>query len=432
MPITRDLKPKPVLFLLDHPVVKEEESGNAYSEYCSVTLKQALLGAAASFNKNSNDKFHLGVNEVCYTYLSSSRPITGDSDWKTSIVNKKNIPAGETYHQCEWLKDVWVSPKVWKSIQETIEQIKAVQPKLIICAGKWSFLFFATFSANPIEQLATIAGTKTTFKRQIYFGGLNKFRASLLTTHSFFELPPKVLIPIYNPQSHWVIRDRVEIIKRDYLRVAKIYRRLCLGETVEDILTNKRKYIIGTELPVVLEWLNKLLSKLEKEPTKVVFDVETRHSGIDCIGVGYEAGEALTIPFTELYYEDVTEAGVFAWTHKTVDKKKQEVYIEMPVGSKVIKYRHFWNVEDEVEVMFLLQKVMLHPNCLMVHQNGLYDCQFYFRQWKLKLDTFADTLIQHHVLYNYMEKNLAFLASLYVGDYCYYKDEITGEKGTRV
>lgn len=123
MPITRDLRTKPVLFLLDHPVVKEEDSGNAYSEYCSTTLKQALLGAAASFNKN-NDKFHLGVNEVCYTYLSSSRPVTGDSDWKTSIVNKKNLPAGETYHQCEWLKDVWVSPKVWKSIQETIEQIK--------------------------------------------------------------------------------------------------------------------------------------------------------------------------------------------------------------------------------------------------------------------------------------------------------------------
>jgi DNA polymerase I - 3''-5'' exonuclease and polymerase domains len=424
MPITRELKPRPVLFLLDHPVVKEEESGNSYSEYCSTTLKQALLGAAASFNKNSNDKFHLGVNEVCYTYLSSSRPVTGDSDWKTSIVNKKNIPAGETYHQCEWLKDVWVSPKVWKAIQETIAQIKAVQPKLIICAGKWSFLFFATFSANPTEQLATIAGTKTTFKRQIYFGGLNKFRASLLTTHSFFELPPTVLIPIYNPQSHWVIRDKVEIIKRDYTRVAKIYRRLCLGETVEDILTNRRKYLIGTELVTVKAWLLNLFIKLEKEPTKVVFDVETRQQGIDCIGVGYEAGEALTIPFTELYYEEVTEAGVFAYTHKTEDKKKQEVYLEMPVGSKVIKYRHFWSIEDEVDIMFLLQKVMLHPNCQHVGQNYLYDCQFYYRQWKLKIDAYADTMIQHHVLYNYLQKDLALLASMYVGDFVYWKDEI--------
>lgn len=425
MPITRDLKQKPALFLLDHPVVKEEESGNAYSEYCSTTLKQALLGAAASFNKNSNDKFHLGVNEVCYTYLSSSRPVTGDADWKTSIVNKKNIPAGETYHQCEWLKDVWVSPKVWKNIQETIEQIKAVQPKLIICAGKWSFLFFATFSANPTEQLATIAGTKTTFKRQIYFGGLNKFRASLLTTHSFLELPPNVLIPIYNPQSHWVIRDKVEIIKRDYTRVAKIYRRLCLGETVEEILTNKRKYIIGTELSIVTDWLSKLLAKLEKEPTKVVFDIETKFKTIDSIGLCYEAGESLTIPFIELY-EETALNNERAFFYKTIEGKRTLIEDVTPEGTVLTKHRWYWDIEDEVNLLYLLHKVMLHPNCLHVGQNYLFDSQFYYRQWKLKINAFADTMIMNHVLFNYMPKDLQVLASMMVGDYVAWKSEIDG------
>lgn len=424
MPITRELKSRPVLFLLDHPVVNEEKSGNAYSEYCSTKLKQDLLGAAASFNKNSEQKFHLGVTEVCYTYLSSTRPISGDNDWKTSIVSKKNIPAGETYHQCEWLKDIWVSPKVWESIQDTIEQIKAVQPKLIICAGKWSFLFFATFSTNPTEQLATIAKTKSTFKKQIFFGGLNKFRASLLTTHSYFELPTTVLIPIYNPQSNWVILDKKEIVARDYTRVAKIYRRMCLGESPKDILTNKRKYTLGTDLSIVKVWLSKLLLKIEKEPTKVIFDVETRQQGIDCIGLCYEAGEGFTIPFTELYFEEVKEAGSFAWATKTVKGKKQEVYVEMSVGSRVVKYRHFWDINDEIEVMFLLQKVMLHPNCLHVGQNYIYDCLQYYNQWRLKIHGFADLMIQHHVLYNYMQKDLALLASLYVGDFVQWKQEL--------
>jgi hypothetical protein len=423
MSIIRSYTPRDVMVLSDYPLTREEESGIPYSEQSSTQLKDALIAAAVQEHKKKEVKYNLGLSEVCFTYMATKRPGKGDSDWLKSIVSKKNIPEGEEYIQCEWLKDVWVSKEVWKHIQNTIWQIKQVQPKLIVCAGKWSLLFFASLYTDPTAQLATIAGTKTTVKKQVYFGGLNKYRASLLTLHSTFEIPTTVVIPILTPAYHWLVRDKALIIKSDYARVAYIYGRLMVGVTPDTVLTSKRTHDIGDTKEKVVNYLTSLLGLLDTAPTKVAMDVETRQKGIDCIGICSSPLYSFTIPITDRYYEVLTEPTI-ATVNKTVNGKKTEVLEEVPAGTNVTKYRHYWSIEDEVEIMVLLQKVMLHPNCLPVHQNGNYDEQFYFREWKLRIRTKQDTMIQHHVLYNYMQKDLALLASMYCSDFVYWKGEI--------
>ena len=373
----------------------------------------------------------LGVDHVCYTYLSLNRPSEGDSDWTKSVVSKKSIPAGEeeAYVQCEWLKDTWVSSAVWKELQDCLEQIKQVQPKLIVIGGKWALFFLATLLDGSETPLTTIARTKTTFKRKIFFGELNKYRASLLKPFSCLQLPEAVVIPILNPAFGWVVPDKERIMKKDYERVAEVYRRLKDDVSVGSLLEQKqelnilyRNYTTHSSIIAPETILFNLLKVLDKAPTKVCFDVETRNGTIDCIGFAWKDNEGFTIPFTYLstYINEVEETVWYKDHWETV-----------PAGQEITLDKNYWSLEEEAEILHLLHKVMLHPNCLHVGQNYMYDCQMYYREWGLNLVAAEDTMIKHHVLYNYMQKDLALLASMYVNSYTMWKGEISGDNETR-
>lgn len=421
MPIVRDNTKKDVMFIGDYPLVHEQESGRAYSESSSTELKDQIAKAAILESKGKEHRLFLSSEEICYSYLSTERPAADDSDWKASIVSKRMIPEGETYYQIPYLKDVWVSKRVGQQLNELIKQIKEVQPKLVIIGGKWSLFFLASLYAAPDTQLVTIAGTKNTPKKKQYFGGLNKYRSSLLCFHSAYELPDTVLLPILTPSFQWIVKEKQEIINKDYAKIAQINRFLQGGHTPTTVLTPRRVNLVGETLEGCLEYLQGLLLVLDTEPTLVALDVETRQKGIDCLGICYKENESFTIPFTEMY-EDVSKEGEAIC--KVVNYKEQ--YIANTIGMPVMRHRHTWTVEEEIQIMYWLFKVLLHPNLQMVAQNGLYDCQFFAKQWNINLYTHTDTMIQAHVLYNYLAKDLATLASIYCWDYTYWKDEING------
>lgn len=458
MAIKRDSTQKDIMYITDFPLAEEAASKQSYSTFSHKQLQRHLEEASSFINRFTalklllgdeaeplkhlpkpkfiekyNEHFKgkvlpntakLGVAHVCYTYLSLQRPAEGDSDWTKSVVSKKSIPTGEeeTYFQCEWLKDTWVSPAVWKELQACLEQIRQVQPKLIIIGGKWALFFLATLLDGSESQLTTIARTKTTFKRKIFFGELNKYRASLLKSFEALQLPESVVIPILNPAFGWVVPDKERIMKKDYERVAGVYRRLKDGESVGSLLEQKQELRILDNKTVIMIVLNELKLILDKEPTKVCFDVETRNGTIDCIGLAYQDNIGYTIPFTylETYINDKEET---VW-----HKDHWEV---VPVGQEITIDKSYWSLEEEASILHLLHEVMLHPNCLHVGQNYLYDCQMYYREWGLNLTATEDTLIKHHVLYNYMQKDLALLASMYVSSYTMWKGEISGDNETR-
>jgi DNA polymerase I-like protein with 3'-5' exonuclease and polymerase domains len=466
MLLTRDNQQRDILYLTDFPLAEESASKQPFSTFSHKQLQRHLDEASSFINRFAalqmlygkdaeplkhlpktkfieryNEDFKgkilpntakLGVDHVCYTYLSLQRPKEGDSDWTKSVVNKKSIPTGEegSYFQCEWLKDTWVSETVWKELQDCLEQIRQVQPKLIVIGGKWALFFLATLLDGSESQLTTIARTKTTFKRKIFFGELNKYRASLLKPFDCLQLPECVVVPILNPAFHWAIPDKEFIIKKDYERVASVYRRLKDGESVESLLGQKQKLVILTDLEKLKSVLNKLYIIIKDAPIKVCFDVETRNGTIDCIGFAYKSDKGYTIPFTYLETR-INEVEEQAWIEKTVDKKKQWILETIPAGNEITIDKNYWSLEEEASILHLLHEVMLHPNCLHVGQNYMYDCQMYYREWGLNIVATEDTLIKHHVLYNYMQKDLALLASMYVDSYTMWKGEIHGDNQTR-
>jgi len=466
MTILRDNQQRDILYLTDFPLAEESASKQPFSTFSHKQLQRHLDEASSFINRFAalqmlygkeaeplkhlpkvkfleryNQDFKgkilpnnakLGVDHVCYTYLSLQRPKEGDSDWAKSVVNKKSIPAGEegTYFQCEWLKDTWVSQAVWKELQDCLDQIRQVQPKLIVIGGKWALFFLATLLDGNESQLTTIARTKTTFKRKIFFGELNKYRASLLKPFDCLELPKCVVVPILNPAFHWAIPDKEFIIKKDYERVAGVYRQLKDGESVAYLLQQKQRLIILDKFVDCKVYLEDLLFVVSSEPTKVCFDVETRNGTIDCIGFAFTDNIGYTIPFT--YLETRTnEVEEQAWIEKTVNGKKQWMLETIPAGNEITIDKNYWSLEEEAEILHLLHEVMLHPNCLHVGQNYAYDCQMYYREWGLNIVAAEDTLIKHHVLYNYMQKDLALLASMYVDSYTMWKGEIHGDNQTR-
>jgi DNA polymerase I-like protein with 3'-5' exonuclease and polymerase domains len=61
----------------------------------------------------------------------------------------------------------------------------------------------------------------------------------------------------------------------------------------------------------------------------------------------------------------------------------------------------------------------------------MYDVQCYFREWGLSVHATDDTMVKHHTLYSYMQKDLALLASMYVDEYTMWKGELYGDNQTR-
>lgn len=473
MLLERDFSKKDILYLTDFMLAEEAKSKAPYSSFSSKQLQRHLEEASAFINRFTalklllgdaaeplkhlpkpkflekyNEYFKgkilpntakLGVTDVCYTYLSMSRPAEGDSDWTNSVLTKGQLKeeqkpgyavdsaTGEQvqvsgFIQCTWLKDVWVAPEVWEEIQACLAQIRQVQPKLIVIGGKWSLLFFATLLDGSEGQLTTIARTKTSFKRKIFFGELNKYRASLLKPFNCLQLPECVVIPILNPAFHWVVPDKELIIKKDYERVAGVYRRLRDGESVSSFLEQRQELQILSNKGQAIKTIQDILAIVEKEPTKIGFDVETRRNTIDCIGFGLKGGVKYCLPILYLqdYKNEVVEE---AWVYKKIQEQSKWVLETIPIGNTITIPKNFWSIEDEADIVFLLHKLMLHPHCLHIGQNYAYDCKWYSDVWGLNIVAADDTMIKHHVLYNYLQKDLGLLGSMYMPDYTHWKDE---------
>ena len=418
--IVRSYEQKDVMVITDYPLKNEEVRGVPYSEASSTTFKDALGAASFLECKNATEKHFLNSSTVCFTYLSVSRPSDTDFDWGKSIVCKRSIPDGETYFQLEWLKDVWVSDKIRVSLDSLINQIKEVQPKMIVIAGKWAFMLLASLYLEPNKQLSTIAITKSTPTSKKMFGGLNKFRSSVLVLNEHFELPNILVVPILTPSFLFLVKDKEFAVKRDYAKIAYFHRRLQSGIDVMQLLKSRRVANVGLDYEDVIQYLTELYNKLEQEPVLVAMDIETRQGYTDCIGLAYDEYTSFTIPFSEIYEEVNTNADLQASTLKS----GKEVIQTAPIGAVLTRYRNYWSIEAELGISELLWKVMLHPNCKHIGQNYNYDCQYYHHQWKLRINAHCDSMIIHHVLHNVLQKDLATLASIYCMDYVYWKDEI--------
>lgn len=296
----------------------------------------------------------------------------------TLVLTEKSIPY-KTFYRLPQFKDIFVSYRLLKQIEGLIEEIRLVQPKILVVTGKWS-LFFLT-------AITTLSQNMGTPKDRKPLGGLVKYRVSMMRPHAALELPDMLLLPIYPPNIANSMPDKVPVMELDVQKIGYVYHTI-LAKGLDYFTVPDKKYLYGLEKVEIIAYLDDLLIRLDKGPKWVSFDIETMFARfIDCIGVTDNKDIGLCIPFSTSSDPNI------------------------------------WSVEDEIDIMVKLREVMLHPNCKHIGQNYSYECQYYYKMWGLDIKPAEDTMVLHHILYNNLPKDLAFLASLYCEHYIYWKDD---------
>ena len=88
----------------------------------------------------------------------------------------------------------------------------------------------------------------------------------------------------------------------------------------------------------------------------------------------------------------------------------------------------FWSLEQETRLVQLIQRLLMHPNILLIGQNFNYDLQYIYRHWHILPSNVADTMLMQHSAFSNLPKNLGFLSSMYCDDHLYWKDDRTNWK----
>jgi DNA polymerase len=228
--------------------------------------------------------------------------------------------------------------------------------------------------------------------------GIMKWRGSML---SFDKNPSIRVLPTLHPAAilrQWEMRN---VLIQD-LRRAKEYVR-------KEWPTTKWSFTIRPSFQEVSSRLLRLIQCCNEGRQILSVDIETRAFNIACLGIAWSKDEAICIPFMELGRED-----------------------------------GYWTEGEEAEIVFLLQRLLTHPNAQVIGQNFIYDAQYIFRSWHFIPNFCRDTMLAQHVMFpsggdpakmkrseegaakldlKGLPKDLAFICSLHNEQYVYWKDD---------
>lgn len=147
-------------------------------------------------------------------------------------------------------------------------------------------------------------------------------------------------------------------------------------------------FIVRPSFGVVHSTLLELFNNVCREPTRLAADIETRDRHIACIGLAWDAHSALCIPL--------------------MDSTNPEGY---------------WSPEEEVDIWWLLYKLLTHKNCLVIGQNFMYDNQYFVRRAGFACNLTDDTMMKMHVCFPGAKKALDFISSVFCERHCFWKAE---------
>ena len=210
--------------------------------------------------------------------------------------------------------------------------------------------------------------------------GISKWRGSRLGLPRW----PFTLLPTINPRG--LVRDpsQAHILQIDLSRAKALFE----GTQIP----RNYNFKIAPTFEEAQDQLLSLHAAAEESPEgfPLSIDYETRLGHIACLGIAWSAENAICIPFLL-------------------------VHADSPF---------YWSENEEAHIIFLIQKLLRHPNVICIGQNISYDCQYMHRHWGFLPHAVRDTMIAHHSIFSNMRKGLDFLSSMYAQDHIYWKGEI--------
>lgn len=261
----------------------------------------------------------------------------------------------------EEYKGKWVLPSMIKAVEALAHEIELCQPNVIIALG--NVALWALTSEWSVHQ----------------------FRSSVMECDLKLSLNyiPKV-IPTYPMGTIHKMWEWRFIAVHDLKRAKK-------ESECKELYRRKKNFEIKPTFEQAehrLKWIYAQMEYLGKKNYKISCDIETKHNHIECIALAWSEIDAICIPFT--------------------------IYPEA---------RNYWNEEEEGRLVTLLYKILTHSNIDLVGQNFAYDDQYIWRKWFFSCRLTRDTMITQHTFFSTVKKSLDFIASMYIFDYLYWKDE---------
>lgn len=200
-------------------------------------------------------------------------------------------------------------------------------------------------------------------------------------------VPGLKVIPTYSPAM---------VVAQMYLRPIVVHDLKRVAKHIGKPLVERPAY--DFRIRPTFEAACELLSRIIDLPagTCIGADIETRAGHIACIAFAWSPLDAVCIPLMCQHDDE-----------------------------------GYWTLEQETALVLLMLTLMRKHK--IIGQNWNYDAQYIYRHWHFLCPRVEDTMIQHHSCFSNMEKNLAFLSSMYLDDHLYWKDDRTnwdtGPKG---
>jgi len=199
--------------------------------------------------------------------------------------------------------------------------------------------------------------------------GITNWRGSVLDC---ILVPGKKVIPIIDPYVSFKMYMYTYLIYHDMQKVAK-------EQDYPEIIKRERKYTLA---PTFIESMQ-YLSESAKLP-RIGFDIEGVES-MSCISIAKSETDVISIPLVDSHGD-------------------------------------YFTPDQEVRIIRALALLLENPAQEHVAQNGIYDMDFLFTQYGIRVKNLQDSMIAHAICFPDYQKGLGLLTSLYT-DMNYYKDD---------
>lgn len=353
-------------------------SGNRSAEFFVVGESWGFEEAAEQkpFVGNSGHELkrmllEAGITEAqCFfTNVVASRP-DGNEMWRF-FFEASSGPAPP-------LRGLHPMPIIEEGLRALYQQLEAVKPKVIIALGNYAL--WALTNCTSWSTTADSEGRRCP-------SGIMQWRGSLWYADAApGRLSTVPLVPAIHPSA---------ILRAWYNRAVTVhdFRERAKTQGLSGDWRAKTAPVVWAPPPFA-QALGKLESwraQCDREPLRLMNDIETARGLMTCIGFADSPHFAMVLPF-----------------------------IKVKPGQP---FESYYEPREEFLLSCAIRSLLSHPNCFVEGQNYLYDTQYILRFLAILPNHKFDSMLAHHLLFPGTPKGLDYLSSLYCHYHWYWKED---------
>ena len=329
--------------------------------------KILLIGEAPGADEEKQGIPFCGSSGRLLKQMLSHVGIDFNSCYVTNVSNERP-PGNEFGYFYEDLKRNTPKPSLesrWFLLREKVTKIR---PNLVICLGA--------------ESIRALTGKR----------GIDSWRGTVILYNGI------KVIPTYHPAAVLRQYDFHAICEMDFEKAR-----------VESLIPEYQPVPINTS---VCYTVTDVLSLTNVISGLVAFDIETVGELVRCISLAYKINGVVcssTIPFIKFNSSSM----VFP----------SNARVSM-IPNNQTNASCYWSIEDEVEVVGLLKKLMEDKSIRKISHNGIsFDQPIIEKNFGITVENhYFDTMHAFHVLYPELPKGLDFLSSIYTNIHNYWSN----------